>query len=262
MHSLITSLMMRKNNILRIGTVAALLLLPTLIFGAGDTHVVPDKMPIVTIVKVPAPWYAPRFAIVSKMIDSIPQYLRVPGLLFKAYSIERISGDYGGVYYWSDSTQANDWFSISWFERVRKERGADGQVLMFDAPVSIDNVPGGTSADNSSDSVTTLVEISIPSDVNVQQLVAQFKNSVPYYQKVPGLLRKYFIITEQGTFGGVYLWKDDVSAQSFFNEEWHRQVIRQYGKDAQITWFDTPILLPTGNATGVISHDKALKALP
>jgi hypothetical protein len=107
-------------------------------------------IPVVVIVKVPKPWYAPRALVTSKMRDTIPEYARLNGLAFKAFSFERQSGDFGGVYYWRDAGSAQTWFNPAWLERVKKERGADAQVRYLDAPLSIDNTPGGTPANSDS----------------------------------------------------------------------------------------------------------------
>ena len=212
---------------------------------------------VVAIVKVPKPWYAPRALVVSKMRDTLPQYAQLPGLRYKAFSFAREDGDFGGLYYWQDAASARAWFNAAWFERVRKERGVEGQVRFFDALISIDNTPGGTPQDIDSAAVGTLVEIAIPAGVGRDRLYAEFKAAVPTYQKVPGLLRKHFIVSEAGTFGGLYLWKDEASAKAWFNAAWHERVKTTYGTPAKIEWFDTPILLPTQRAENE-AMDRAL----
>jgi heme-degrading monooxygenase HmoA len=217
---------------------------------------------VVVIVRVPKPWYAPRFVVTGKMRDAIPEYARLPGLAFKAFSFERSSGDYGGIYYWRDRASAQAWFNTAWFERVKRERGNDAYVRFLDAPVSLDNTPGGTMASTDGATVATLVEIPIPKGVTREQLSSGLIAAVPQYQKVPGLLRKHFTISEPGSFGGVYLWKDEASARAWFNEAWHERVTRTYGQDATIEWFDTPILLPTQSGNTVIPKAAMVVAAP
>ncbi len=210
--------------------------------------------PTVVIVRVAKPWYAPQALVAGKMRDTMAQYSAIDGLLFKAYSFERNSGDYGGVYYWQSTAAAKAWFSPAWFERVRKERGTEGRVRFFEAPVSIDNTPGGTLVEAKSSTVATLVEINIPAGVGREALIAEFNKAVPTYQKVPGLLRKQFILSDQGTFGGVYIWRDQASAASWFNTEWQANVQKKYGSPARMEWFDTPILQPTQKQSTVIAQ--------
>jgi len=219
-------------------------------------------VPVVAVVRVPKPWYAPKTVVAGKMRDTIADYVQLPGLLFKAYSFERESGDFGGLYYWRDRRGAEAWFSPAWFERVRKERGAEGSVRLFEAPVSIDNTPGGTAPDEHSQTVSTLVEIAVPAGLTRERLAAEFAAAVPTYQKVPGLLRKHFILSAKGTFGGIYIWRDEASARAWFNPAWHQRVQATYGQQAVIEWFDTPILLPTRNRGNPLPLSNLIVAAP
>ena len=211
--------------------------------------------PIVAIVKVPAPWYAPKFVIASKMRDTIPQYQKMNGLVFKTFSFAREGGEFGGIYFWQDRAAAQAWFTPEWFARVQKERGSVGQVRYFEAQVSIDNTPGGTTANAHSEGVATVVEIDTPAGISREHLIQEFKLAVPTYQKIPGLMRKHFTISDTGAFGGIYLWKDEASAQAWFNAAWHARVRSQYGQNAKIQWFDTPILSPSTQASNVVSTE-------
>ncbi len=198
------------------------------------------------IVRVPKPWYAPRALIKSKMLDTRAQYAALDGLLVKAYSFEQTSGDFGGVYQWRDRAAAEAWFNPGWFERVRRERGVEGQVRFFDALLTLDNTPGGLASDDASTSAVTLVEIPVPAGVTRDRLRQGFAAAVPEYQQAPGLLRKHFTVSQDGQrFGGIYLWRDEAAARAWFNEAWHARVIKTYGQDGMIEWFDTPILLKT-----------------
>jgi heme-degrading monooxygenase HmoA len=204
--------------------------------------------PVVAVVRVPKPWYAPRALVVSRMRDTIPDYDKVPGLLFKAYSLERDSGEFGGLYFWRSREQAQAWFNPAWFERVRKERGAEGSVRFFSAVATLDNTPGGTGRGHEGSAVGTVVEIAVPAGVSRDRMVAALKAAVPEYQQVPGLLRKHFTLSDTGTFGGVYLWQDEASARAWFSPAWQERVQRTHGQAAKIEWFQTPILLPSADA--------------
>jgi hypothetical protein len=54
--------------------------------------------------------------------------------------------------------------------------------------------------------VAVLVAVPIPAGMPRGQLEAAFKAAVPDYQKLPGLIRKYFTIGDDGRAGGIYLW--------------------------------------------------------
>jgi heme-degrading monooxygenase HmoA len=259
-------------------SIAALLLLASTASHAQPSA--PPPSPVVAVVRVPTPWYAPRALVVSKMRDTAPLYAQLPGLAFKAFSIERAHKDFGGLYYWRDGAAAQAWFNAAWFERVKQERGVEGRVTLYDAPLSIDNTPGGTRADEgraapaapavdrmaplaespatatleraSSSNVATLVLIRAPAGVSRERLIAEFRAAIPSHRAISGLMRKHFLIGDNGAaFGGLYLWRDEASAKAWFNEAWHERVRKTYGQNAAVDWFDTPILLPTRDAANL-----------
>ena len=209
----------------------------------GEGHAATSA--VAAVVKVPTPWYAPKMLVWSRMRETTPTYDSIPGLSFKAYAIARADGHYGGLYLWKDLASARAWFNPAWFERVEKERGAKGQVRFYEVPVAIDNTPGGTPAQADGPSVSTLVTLPTPAGIGKAQLVQEFQAALPTYRAVPGLLRKHFIITDDGRFGGIYLWKDQAAAEQWFNAGWQQRVRQTYGTDATLEWFDTAILTPS-----------------
>jgi hypothetical protein len=88
--------------------------------------------------------------------------------------------------------------------------------------------------------VTTLVVVKTPPGVTPAMIEQGFKGSVPLYQKVPGLIRKYFTVNAEG-FGGMYLWKDRASAEAWYSDAWRTQCKARYGTDCQLTWFESPL---------------------
>jgi heme-degrading monooxygenase HmoA len=194
---------------------------------------------VVAIVKVPKPWYAPRSLVISKMQATVAQYEQLPGLNYKMFTLTQADGQFGGIYLWKDRTAAQNWFTPAWHERVMKERGHAADVRIFQAPVVVTNAP----AAQGTNYVSTLVTVTNPTQINTERFIAEFTAAAPTYQKVPGLLRKYFIITDDGKFGGVYLWDTQANAQQWFTPAWHERVRKTYGTDANIEWFDAPIAI-------------------
>ena len=182
-----------------------------------------NDVPVVVVDKVPKPWCAPRSVVASKMRDTVSEYARLNGLAFKAFSFEQQSGDFGGVYYWRDMGSTQAWFNPAWFDRVKKERGANAQVRYLEAPLSFDNTLGGTPANVDSSAVATVVDIITPQGVTQERLNAEFVADTPTNRKIPGLLRKHLTVTSN-TFGGVYRWKDEASAKARFDAAWHDRV--------------------------------------
>ena len=56
--------------------------------------------------------------------------------------------------------------------------------------------------------VTAIVQFKIPAPLSREQAKEVFMSTAPKYQEASGLIRKYYLLSEDaGTVGGVYLWK-------------------------------------------------------
>jgi hypothetical protein len=88
--------------------------------------------------------------------------------------------------------------------------------------------------------VATLVMVKTPPGITRAQLEAGFKQAVPLYQSIPGLIAKYFIANDD-SFGGMYLWKDRASAQAWYSEAWRAKAKAIYGVEPTLIYFDTPL---------------------
>jgi hypothetical protein len=99
-----------------------------------------------------------------------------------------------------------------------------------------------------SDRVATLVVIKTPEGVTRAKIDAGFTASVPTYEKIPGLIRKYFTVNGDG-FGGIYLWKNRAAAEAWYTAAWAAQCKQRYGTECQLTWFDTPLQIEGQAAT-------------
>ena len=194
---------------------------------------------VAVIVRVPRPWYAPRFVVLGKMRDTIPQYRSLPGLAFKAYSFAQADGHYGGVYLWKDLASARAWFSPAWFARVEQERGAPAEARFFEVLAQVDNTAGGTPADPDSMSVATLSLAPLPAGADKSQWARQAQATAAELRQVPGLLRRCIVAADQGRVGHISLWRNEASAR-----EWFNLAKGGPGAGASVEWLDTPILLP------------------
>jgi heme-degrading monooxygenase HmoA len=207
---------------------------------------------VVVIVKVPKPWYAPKSLVVSKMQASVAQYEQLPGLNYKIFTLTQTDAQFGGIYLWKDRSSAQNWFNPAWHERVEKERGHKADVRVFQAPIVVTNAPAKPGANQ----IATLVTVATPAQVSLERLLAEFTAAAPAYQKVPGLLRKYFITTDDGKFGGVYLWDTQINAQNWFSSAWHERVRKTYGAEATIEWLDAPIAIASKLADNQLEGTK------
>ncbi len=101
--------------------------------------------------------------------------------------------------------------------------------------------------------ITAIVQFGLPKPVSLEEAAKMFESTAPRYQNLPGLVRKYYLRSEDGrTAGGVYLWESRAQAETVYNAEWRERVSKLYGNTPQVTYFDTPVIVD--NATGAITQ--------
>ena len=97
--------------------------------------------------------------------------------------------------------------------------------------------------------ITTLVQFSLPAPISLAEATKRFESSAPKYQNLAGLIRKYYIRSEDGCVaGGVYLWESRQAAERVYDAEWRERVEKLYGGKPSISWFDSPVVVD--NAIG------------
>ena len=97
--------------------------------------------------------------------------------------------------------------------------------------------------------ITTIVQFGLAEPISLEEAAKRFKSSAPKYQKLPGLIRKYYIRSEDGhTAGGVYLWETREAAETAYAGEWRTRVAQLYGAEPVNSWFDSPVVVD--NAAG------------
>ncbi len=91
--------------------------------------------------------------------------------------------------------------------------------------------------------VTVIVQFKI-GDARVEALKETFAASVPKFQQVLGLLRKYYLISDDGdTAGGVYLWKTREDAEALYTPEWKQMIEAKYGSEPVLSYFESPVIV-------------------
>jgi heme-degrading monooxygenase HmoA len=92
--------------------------------------------------------------------------------------------------------------------------------------------------------ITAIVQFSLPKPITLEEAARTFESSAPKYQRLPGLVRKYYLRSEDGRrAGGVYLWQTRAAAEAVYNGEWRARVKQLYGSEPEISWFDTPVIV-------------------
>jgi len=99
--------------------------------------------------------------------------------------------------------------------------------------------------------IAALVQIRMPEPMTLEEAKTTFAGTAPKYRGIKGLIRKYYLLSEDGkTAGGVYLWETREAAQSKYDADWYAFIREKYGVDPQVTYFDSPVVVD--NLTGEI----------
>lgn len=102
--------------------------------------------------------------------------------------------------------------------------------------------------------ITALVQFRLPQPVSREKARELFEGSAPRYREVSGLIRKYYLLSEDGrSAGGVYLWQTRADAERLYSAEWRQTIQERYGAPPTVTYFETPVIVD--NLTNAIQTD-------
>lgn len=103
--------------------------------------------------------------------------------------------------------------------------------------------------------ITTLVQIKLSESLSLNKAQDIFASTAPKYLEVEGLIRKYYILSEDGeTAGGVYLWESRKAAKMLYTDEWKNFIFQKYGSEPSVTYFNSPVIVD--NLLGEIIKDE------
>ncbi len=90
--------------------------------------------------------------------------------------------------------------------------------------------------------ITAIVEFRLPQPMSLAQAKETFLGTAPKYQGMPGLIRKYYFLSEDGSkAGGIYLWQSRADAERVYSDEWKAFVRGKYGSDPSLTYLECPV---------------------
>lgn len=102
--------------------------------------------------------------------------------------------------------------------------------------------------------ITAVVQFKLPQPVTRDQAQEIFSSTAPKYTEVQGLIRKYYLLSQDGgTAGGVYLWNSRSDAEQLYTEDWKQFVLEKYGAEPSVEYFETPVIVD--NVIGEILKD-------
>ena len=103
--------------------------------------------------------------------------------------------------------------------------------------------------------ITALVQIKLPEPMTKEKAQDVFAGTAPKYREVKGLIRKYYLLSEdRATTGGVYLWKSREAAERLYTDDWKTFIMQKYGTKPSVTYFDSPVIVD--NLVGKIIMDE------
>ncbi|UFP94964.1 YdhR family protein [Gloeobacter morelensis] len=92
--------------------------------------------------------------------------------------------------------------------------------------------------------ITAIVQFSLPGSLSREQTKELFAQVAGQFRDIPGLVRKYFLLSEDGTTGGgVYLWESRQAAERFYAAGLLRQIAEQYGSEPSVFYFESPVIV-------------------
>ena len=92
--------------------------------------------------------------------------------------------------------------------------------------------------------IVAIVRFPLPAGMTAEQARAAFEASAPAYQGLPGLQRKYYLRTEDGSEGGgVYLWETRAAAEAVYDAAWRARLTERFGAEPQVEYLECPVVV-------------------
>jgi hypothetical protein len=103
--------------------------------------------------------------------------------------------------------------------------------------------------------ITVITSFKLSKPITREAARSLFLSKAPRYRGVAGLLRKCYVLSQDGsTAGGVYLWHSRAEAEAMYTESWRAIARETYGADPSVTYFESPVVVD--NVTDEILSDE------
>ena len=85
-----------------------------------------------------------------------------------------------------------------------------------------------------------------------------FLSTAPLYRGLSGLLRKHYLLSEDGlTAGAVYVWESRAAAETLYTNEWRQFVTAKYGSEPSVLFFDNLVTVDNTMNNAVMASGEA-----
>jgi hypothetical protein len=92
--------------------------------------------------------------------------------------------------------------------------------------------------------ITAIVTFKLPQSITLDDARKIFLSTAPKYLGVTGLIRKYYLLSQDGgSVGGIYLWNSKEEADEMYTESWRTFVREKYGTEPSVTYMDSPVVV-------------------
>jgi hypothetical protein len=92
--------------------------------------------------------------------------------------------------------------------------------------------------------IVAITKFQLPKPITRDEARQIFLSTAPTYQGVPGLVRKHYVLWEDGsTVGGIYLWNSRAEAEALYTDSWKAFVREKYGTEPSVTYLDSPVVV-------------------
>ena len=92
--------------------------------------------------------------------------------------------------------------------------------------------------------ITSITQFPLPSGVQRAALLQDLNAVAPQFKTIPGLVRKYFLLAEDGSScGGVYLWQSMAAAKAFSEGPLRAMVREKFSVEPQISYYEIPVIV-------------------
>jgi hypothetical protein len=92
--------------------------------------------------------------------------------------------------------------------------------------------------------ITVHVTFKLKKTLSLDNAKALFLSSAKNYRGITGLIRKYYLLSENGKVaGGIYLWDSKKNSKAMYTKEWKAFIYEKYGVEPTVTYYDSPVIV-------------------
>lgn len=103
--------------------------------------------------------------------------------------------------------------------------------------------------------IAELVKFRLPEGMDRAAVLAAARETAEGWARHPDLLRKHYLLDDQGYSYGFYLWKSRSAAEAAHGEAFRARIRARFGSEPLFSYFD--VLLNLDNLAGSIVEDLA-----